>query len=430
MEKKQLTREEELKRRKKILRERSAKIYFKITLIFLLFMAVACGFLIFQPDKEYSASENRMLAQKPEFSLANLASGKFMTDMEDYVTDQFFFRDQWISLKVLEDMALGKRESNGVYIGKQGYLMQVPENNPNMDDVQNTLDRIRDFAQRHQDINTVMSLVPNAAYISTQLMPANAPVRDQSQDIALAQDTVGSFLNFVDLTETMSSHRDEAIYYKTDHHWTSLGARYAFDTLYTALGIQQPAQDYTIYPVTHTFSGTLASKSGYNRSQDTIDIYVPQGVNTEYVVNYVEEGEKTASMYESSALDQKDQYEVFFGGNHSRIDITTPLDENKNLLIFKDSYANCLIPFLQPYFRSIIVIDPRYYYDDIDSLITDNSITDILFLYNVDTFMTDTSLADVLAPSAEENSGQSLAEDLQNQEGQTADTPSEEGGDL
>lgn len=430
MEKKQLTREEELKRRKKILRERSAKIYFKITLIFLLFMAVACGFLIFEPDREYSASENRMLAQKPEFSLANLASGKFMTDMEDYVTDQFFFRDQWISLKVLEDMALGKRESNGVYIGKQGYLMQVPENNPNMDDVQNTLDRIRDFAQRHQDINTVMSLVPNAAYISTQLMPANAPVRDQSQDIALAQDTVGSFLNFVDLTETMSSHRDEAIYYKTDHHWTSLGARYAFDTLYTALGIQQPAQDYTIYPVTHTFSGTLASKSGYNRSQDTIDIYVPKDVNTEYVVNYVEEGEKTASMYESSALDQKDQYEVFFGGNHSRIDITTPLDENKNLLIFKDSYANCLIPFLQPYFRSIIVIDPRYYYDDIDSLITDNSITDILFLYNVDTFMTDTSLADVLAPSAEENSGQSLAEDLQNQEGQTADTLSEEGGDL
>ena len=423
MEKKQLTREEELKRRKKILRERSAKIYFKITLIFLLFMAVACGFLIFEPDREYSASENRMLAQKPEFSLANLASGKFMTDMEDYVTDQFFFRDQWISLKVLEDMALGKRESNGVYIGKQGYLMQVPENNPNMDDVQNTLDRIRDFAQRHQDINTVMSLVPNAAYISTQLMPANAPVRDQSQDIALAQDTVGSFLNFVDLTETMSSHRDEAIYYKTDHHWTSLGARYAFDTLYTALGIQQPAQDYTIYPVTHTFSGTLASKSGYNRSQDTIDIYVPKDVNTEYVVNYVEEGEKTASMYESSALDQKDQYEVFFGGNHSRIDITTPLDENKNLLIFKDSYANCLIPFLQPYFRSIIVIDPRYYYDDIDSLITDNSITDILFLYNVDTFMTDTSLADVLAPSAEENSGQSLAEDLQNQEGQMKKTP-------
>ena len=357
----------------------------------------------------------------PEFSLTNLASGKFMTDMEDYVTDQFFFRDQWINLKVLEDMALGKRESNGVYIGKQGYLMQVPENNIDDDSVNDNLNSIREFAQRHEDVNTVMSLVPNAAYILEQLTPANAPVRDQSQDIALAEDTVGDVLTFVDLTETMSSHRDEAIYYKTDHHWTSLGARYAFDTLYSALGISEPAQDYTVYPVSHTFSGTLASKSGYDRSQDTIDIYVPQDVNTEYVIDYVEEGEKTASMYESSALEQKDQYEVFFGGNHSRIDITTPVDENKNLLIFKDSYANCFIPFLQPYFRSIIVIDPRYYYDDVDRLVTDNSITDVLFLYNVDTFMTDTSLADGLEPMPESQTD-STAENDTSQEGQAEGT--------
>lgn len=401
MKKKRLTPEERQKKRARIYRQRTGKIYFRITCIFLLFMVLAIVLNIFMPDKEYSESENRMLAQAPEFSLTNLASGKFMTDMEDYVTDQFVFRDQWINLKVLEDMALGKRESNGVYIGKQGYLMQVPENNIDDDSVNDNLNAIREFAQRHEDVNTVMSLVPNAAYILEQLTPANAPVRDQSQDIALAEETVGDVLTFVDLTETMSSHRDEAIYYKTDHHWTSLGARYAFDTIYSALGISEPAQDYTVYPVSHTFSGTLASKSGYDRSRDTIDIYVPQDVSTEYVVNYVEEGEKTASMYESRALEQKDQYEVFFGGNHSRIDITTPVEENKNLLIFKDSYANCFIPFFQPYFRSIIVIDPRYYYDDADRLVTDNSITDILFLYNVDTFMTDTSLADSLEPMPE-----------------------------
>ena len=400
MREKRLTPEERCKRRLRIYRKRSAKIYFRITCIFLLFMVLAICFNIFLPDKEYSESENRMLAQFPEFSLANLASGKYMTDMEDYVTDQFFFRDQWINLKVLEDMTLGKRESNGVYIGKQGYLMQIPENNIDMDSVENNLNGIREFAQRHKDVNTVMTLVPNAAYILEQLTPANAPVRDQSQDIALVEDSVGDVLNFIDLTDTMSSHRDEPIYYKTDHHWTTLGARYAFETLYSSLGIV-PAQDYTVYPVSHTFSGTLSSRSGYDRSKDTIDIYVPQDAETECVVNYVEEGEKTASMYVSSALDQKDQYEVFFGGNHSRIDITTPVDENKNLLIFKDSYANCFIPFLQPYFRSIIVVDPRYYYDDVDRLVTDNSITDILFLYNVDTFMTDTSLADVLEPVPE-----------------------------
>lgn len=401
MKKKKLTPEERQKRRLRIYRQRSGKIYLRITCIFLLFMVLAIGFHILTPDKKYSESENRMLAQFPEFSIANLAGGKYTKDVEDYITDQFFFRDQWIHLKVLEDMALGKRESNGVYIGKKGYLMQIPENNPDMESVKDNLEGIRDFAQRHEDVNTVMSLVPNAAYILDQLTPANAPVRDQSKDIALAKDTVGDALTYVDLTETMSSHKDEPIYYKTDHHWTSLGARYAFDTLYSALGISQPVEDYTIYPVTHTFSGTLASKSGYDRSKDTIDLYVPQDAETEYVVNYVEEGEKTASMYESSALDQKDQYEVFFGGNHSRIDISTPVEENKNLLVFKDSYANCFIPFLQPYFRSIIVIDPRYYYDDVDRLVTDNSITDILFLYNVDTFMTDTSLADALEPVPE-----------------------------
>ena len=279
MREKRLTSEERRKRRLRVYRKRSAKIYFRITCIFLLFMILAICANIFLPDKEYSESENRMLAQFPEFSMANLSSGKYMTDMEDYVTDQFFFRDQWINLKVLEDMTLGKRESNGVYIGKQGYLMQVPENNIDMDSVENNLNGIREFAQRHKDVNTVMTLVPNAAYILEQLTPANAPVRDQSQDISLVENNVGDVLNFIDLTDTMSSHRDEPIYYKTDHHWTTLGARYAFETLYSALGIV-PAQDYTIYPVSHTFSGTLASRSGYDRSQDTIDIYVPQDVRT------------------------------------------------------------------------------------------------------------------------------------------------------
>ena len=101
-------------------------------------------------------------------------------------------------------------------------------------------------------------------------------------------------------------------------------------------------------------------------------------------------------MYDSAALKNKDKYEVFFGGNHARVDISTPMEEKKNLLLFKDSYANCFIPFLIPYYRNIIVIDPRYFYDDIESLISDNEITDILFLYNVNTFLGDNSLRDVL----------------------------------
>lgn len=394
--KKKMTPEEKRRRKEKLFYQRSSKIYFKMAGIFLFFLIIAFAFNLFSKDKKYSESENRMLAQKPEFSMANLASGKYMKDMEDYVTDQFFIRDKWINLKVLEDLALGKRESNGVYIGKKDHLMEIPTA-PNQKALDNNLDAISNFSASHPDINTVMTLIPNAAYVYNHLVPRNAPVRDQEADIKYVQSAVGTSLNFVDLTKTMTSHKDEEIYYKTDHHWTTLGAKYAFDALSTALGIDSPTQEYTIYPVTHSFQGTLTSKSGYDKGKDTIELYIPQNVNTDCLVNFVDEGKRTASMYESAALENKDKYEVFFGGNHSRVDISTPMEGKKNLLLFKDSYANCFIPFLVPYYRNIIVIDPRYYYDNIESLITDNEITDILFLYNVNTFLGDTSLGDVLA---------------------------------
>ena len=394
--KRKMTPEEKRRRKEKLFYQRSSKIYFKMAGIFLFFLIIAFAFNLFSKDKKYSESENRMLAQKPEFSMANLASGKYMKDMEDYVTDQFFIRDKWINLKVLEDLALGKRESNGVYVGKKDHLMEIPTA-PNQKALDNNLDAISNFSASHPDINTVMTLIPNAAYVYNHLVPRNAPVRDQEADIKYVQSAVGTSLNFVDLTKTMTSHKDEEIYYKTDHHWTTLGAKYAFDALSTALGIDSPTQEYTIYPVTHSFQGTLTSKSGYDKGKDTIELYIPQNVNTDCLVNFVDEGKRTASMYESAALENKDKYEVFFGGNHSRVDISTPMEGKKNLLLFKDSYANCFIPFLVPYYRNIIVIDPRYYYDNIESLITDNEITDILFLYNVNTFLGDTSLGDVLA---------------------------------
>ena len=393
--KRKMTPEERQIRKQKLFYHRSSKIYIKMAGIFLVFLIVAFAFNLFSKDKKYSESENRMLAQKPVFSMANLTSGKYMKDMEDYVTDQFFIRDKWINLKVLEDLALGKKESNGVYIGKKDYLMEIPTA-PNQKALDNNLDAISNFSASHPDINTVMTLIPNAAYIYDHLIPRNAPVRDQEKDIKYVMNAVSTSLNFVDLTKTMSSHKEEDIYYKTDHHWTTLGARYAFDALSTALGIEKPTQEYKIYPVTHSFQGTLASKSGYDKALDTIEIYVPQGVNTDCVVNFTDEGEKTASVYESAALEKKDKYEVFFGGNHTRIDISTPMEGKKNLLLFKDSYANCFIPFLVPYYRNIIVIDPRYFYDDIESLISDNEITDVLFLYNVNTFLGDNSLGDVL----------------------------------
>ena len=107
-------------------------------------------------------------------------------------------------------------------------------------------------------------------------------------------------------------------------------------------------------------------------------------------------GKVIGTIYDRSALDQKDKYTVFFGGNYPRVDVYTTAETGKTLLLFKDSYANCLMQFLYPYYDHIILIDPRYYYDNVESVISREQVTDVLFLYNANTYFEDTSLADVL----------------------------------
>ena len=174
-------------------------------------------------------------------------------------------------------------------------------------------------------------------------------------------------------------------------------ASYAFEKLAEEMKIENPETDYQVYIVADDFEGTLASKSGYHKSRDAIQVYEPKSHDTEYIVMYVEEGSKSASIYKSECLQEKDKYTVFFGGNHARIDISTTLKEERNLLLVKDSYANCMVQFLLPYYQNIIMIDPRYFYESVDNIMGSYGITEVLFLYNVNTFLGDHSIADVLA---------------------------------
>lgn len=394
------------KRRKRSIRQKGGRqkearqwweeFYSRLVKVFVVILGITVLMNIIKRDNSFSEAENRMLAKRPELTWESVKSGKFMSEFESYVSDQFFMRNQWITLKLYEDKLTGKRESNGVYLGKKGYLMEVP-NTPDWENVEKNVKEMSAFAKRNSDIATYMCLVPNASYILKDKMPYGAPARDQSKDIRKVQSMAGDAVKKIDVTEVLQKHAKEDIYYKTDHHWTSLGAYYAFEKLASELKISNPESDYNVYTVADDFQGTLASKSGYHRSRDIVQVYEPKKQNKEYVVMYVEEGEKTTSIYDRESLKDKDKYTVFFGGNHARIDISTTQKARRNLLLFKDSYANCMVQFLLPYYQNIVVIDPRYFYESVDNIIESYSITDILFLYNVDTFLGDNSIADVLA---------------------------------
>ena len=344
------------------------------------------------PDKEFSESENRSLAQRPK--LSSIMEGTFLSDLGDYFADQFPARDMWMSLNLGVNKLLGQKEASGVYLCEDDYLIQVPSA-PNQTQLDRNLAAVNAFAQNHPELKTVMAVVPNAVTIHADKLPENAPARDQGADLVYIRGKLTD-TDFVDVTKTLQSHSEEYLFYKTDHHWTSLGAAYAFKDIAAAMGIQAPElTEYTVYPVSTTFEGTLSSKSGSHSARDTVDIYVPDS-NIDYYVTYADSGEDISSLYRREALGGKDHYTVFFGGNYSRVDITTTANTGRCLLLFKDSYANCMVQFLYPYFDHITMIDPRYYYDNVELAIRSEAITDVLFLYNLATYLGDSSLADVL----------------------------------
>lgn len=368
-----------------------------VTLAVFVLVLIVCDIaLLVHHDKPFSDRENRVLQQAPELTGSSLTSGKFMTETEDFISDQFFARDWWISYKLNADKLIGKKESNGVYLGKNGYLIEnaVKAREPNFTD---NLAAINAFADKYRSsAKVIMTVIPNAVSVCSQLLPPGAPTLDQREMIAQIQATVGDHLQYVDLYENLHEHSTEYIYYKSDHHWTSLGARYAFEAMKPVLALEGEDPGFTEYIVTNDFSGTMASASGAAYVKDPISIYVPDN-GLEYVVEYVGENRKKATIFDSASLQGNSKYEVFFGGNFPLIKIRTTAENKRNLLVFKDSYANAFMQFMLPYYGTIYMVDPRYYSDDIDNLISTAEITDILFLYNVNTFAEDNSIASVLA---------------------------------
>jgi len=349
-------------------------------------------------DKEMSEEENRMLAGSPRLSWSSLVSGDFMTKYETYLADQFAGRNFWRSIKVGLSGLGGSRQEEDILIGKDDYLMEEIVS-PDQDTLMENLEAIRQFAKRSRDIQTYMLLVPNAANIMRDRLPAFATGSDQSRMFAQVKRELGEDVEWLDAAEALKKHAGEQIYYKTDHHWTSLGAFYTFSQVAEQMQIKTDVSSgFVSYPISTTFNGMLAAKSGCRMDvREDIYMYVPRDTDNDVVVNYVDEQRKTASLYDSSKLKTRDQYAVFLGENTSVVDIKTVSESKRRLLLIKDSYANSFVPFLTPYFREIVLVDPRYYSGTIEDIMDTYRISDVLYLYSGNTFFQDNNLKGVLS---------------------------------
>ena len=194
-------------------------------------------------DREFSENENRYLAQKPYASLERIKTGEFMRDMEEYVSDQLPFRDRLTTARTELLKAAGSREINGVYLGKDGYLIeQWLEQDFDEEQLQNNIEALNGFLAKHQDKKAFVMIVPTAAETMKDKLPPHAP--SFCQEKAMAQIEKGlSSGTLIDLRQTLSAHREEGVFYKTDHHWTSRGAFQGYLKWCEANGMYLPVKN-------------------------------------------------------------------------------------------------------------------------------------------------------------------------------------------
>ncbi len=351
--------------------------------IFLVFIFSLFFVNLLTPDRTFSPIENRNLQQKPVFSWEKLFSGEFMQEYEAYVTDQFVLRDGWTALKAYSEKAIGKQENNGVYICGDTLIERFDAGGGAQ--IESNLKAVDKFAGA-AGIPVYLMLIPTAADIWREKLPSGAPGDDQPEIItdisqrtkALTADAYGALM----------AHADEPVYYRTDHHWTSLGACYGADALLEAMELEGVRPDrWEKQTVSTTFYGTLYSSSGARYvPPDSIDIYVPaEGIE----VSSFEGGQWTdGELYAMDRLQTKDQYSMFMGGNQPLAVVKTGR-EGEKLLLIRDSYADSMVPFLTGAFSEIHMVDLRYYRQDMAGYIRENGIDRAAVVYSLKNFAED-----------------------------------------
>ncbi len=360
-------------------------------IIILVFAAFIGAFALLQPilpDVEFSQQENRYLQQLPSFSLDALADGDFTEDFESYTTDQFPFRDAWTSLKARCELLTGKKENNGVYYCEGGAL--IPDfDAPTKETVDKNIDYLNALVD-YTDIPVYFGLIPGAGEIQSSLLPKNAPMDSQQTVIDWAYGRSRA-IN-IDVASALGAHKDEYIFYRTDHHWTSLGAFYGYTALCQALDLPVPSlASYERQTVSESFYGTTWSSSGFAWVRpDTIETFVPDDGSVK-VLDMSKDPPAEGPLYDTSFLDVKDKYSMFLGGNCPLRSIETG-HEGPSILIVRDSYSDSLTPFLLENFSRIDLMDLRYYRDSLALYAEENDFDSILVLYSVSNFSTDRNL--------------------------------------
>ncbi len=365
---------------------------YPVLIAFGLFFAALFVLDLVTPDRAYSELENTTLTQRPKLTAVS-ADGlnNYFTSYTKYVKDQVFGRDQWIGLQGLSETVLfQKNQSGGILLGRQKMMFArhysiLPSEEKGMN---KNLAAVQSLSRRYPGKVNFM-LVPSASTVYPENLPAGAPQIDEEAQLDAARWAVPEG-RFIEVLPALTAHKDEYLYYRTDHHWTTLGAYYAYEQFCKELGLTPFDRSAHTEETAEDFYGTHYSKARtWNAEPDTITWYdLPNALT---IWNVTGPGQPTdgtvTGLYDTEKLSVYDKYAMFLHGNNglSRVEGSG----TGKILVIKDSYANSFVPYLTANYAAIDVVDFRNYNYGLDQLIADNDYDQILVLYSYASFTSD-----------------------------------------
>ncbi len=359
----------------------------------LLFLAGCSIYIYVMPDQSYSAAERRMLAKRPKVTKKRVLSGKFQKDYEVYLSEQFPGRTRFVSLQARLSRLLGERDANGVYFGSGQYLLErYQEQDFDWKLAKKNVRRASKFLQEYP--NARILFVPVKSSVLSEKLPMFAEISGEGRFFELVAKQIPKNSQ-IPVADALVSHNSEYIYYRTDHHWTTHGAYYAYVEWARSMGFDAlPKENFTVTDVCSTFLGTTYAKVRTGGQADTISLYEPKE-GPSFSLDYNMGEFQSDSFYDLSKLEGDDAYSVFFGGNQAFVDIRSNADntDGRTLMIIKDSFGNCFAPFAANHYERTIVVDLRHVNIPVGRLLQAYPADDILILYNSVQFMEDKNLS-------------------------------------
>jgi hypothetical protein len=356
-----------------------------VAIVFIAFIFGLTAADLVAAPAEVSVAERRRLAQRPEFSLERVLDGRFAKDYARFLQDQVVFRNGFRTIKASVELSvLRKSENNGVYVVDG-----------------NLYDRFYGINQRYIEraadlIDRIIAVI-DADRVYLSVIPSKAHVLDRDRYLLSDQNAIAGYLgahvnaSYVDLM-ALFEDGSPALYYRTDHHWTTQGAIEAYKVLITAMGYE-PVEDYDFEQITDSYVGSNYGKAAL-RSIEWDRIYLAHNLHLDNmsVCRYetADAFDCFGSVYFREKASGLDPYDVFLGGAGPIIVIENARAQgDKELVVFKDSYAHALAPFLAQHYAKVTLFDLRYVRKELVFDHFDLSDKTVLFLYSTTILNTD-----------------------------------------